>query len=289
MIIGADSAGVDGNSRPDYALAKRSMPIGVDLGFVIMRGTYGILPDTTFQRDWKALGETDLVRGVYLFLRHPQRIGDGGGAVVPQVEAFIKLVAPVLRANDLPPILDVEFTDGDDRRHALARVSNTVIMLHNNFGVAPIIYTSARVWHEDLGNASAAELASSPLWLAKPWPWALRTKAQLAPVGLGSPTETAHGTLAPWGDADNWWLHQYQGDAVGFPGFDHTVDINRFHTMQIGAQGDRVRWVQRRLGVPVDGAFGPKTDAALRVFQQRLGLSSDGIIGPKTFVKLCWG
>ena len=53
----------------------------------------------------------------------------------------------------------------------------------------------------------------------------------------------------PWGDATNWWIHQYQGDAVRLPGFPTgNVDMNRFNTMTRGATGDRVRWVQRRSG-----------------------------------------
>lgn len=36
----------------------------------------------------------------------------------------------------------------------------------------------------------------------------------------------------------------------------------------------------------VDGAFGPKTEAAAKLFQQRNGLSADGIVGNKTWKKL---
>ena len=35
------------------------------------------------------------------------------------------------------------------------------------YGVAPIIYTSARVWQEDLANLPAPDLAESPLWLKR--------------------------------------------------------------------------------------------------------------------------
>ena len=39
--------------------------------------------------------------------------------------------------------------------------------LRARYGVAPIIYTSARVWQEDLANLPAPDLVESPLWLAR--------------------------------------------------------------------------------------------------------------------------
>jgi len=52
--------------------------------------------------------------------------------------------------------------------------------------------------------------------------------------------------------------------------------------VRVGDQGAMVARVQRALGIPTDGAFGPQTQTAVRVFQQAAHLSVDGIVGPRT-------
>lgn len=51
-------------------------------------------------------------------------------------------------------------------------------------------------------------------------------------------------------------------------------------------KGDDIRLVQLKLGISVDGIFGPKTKAAVINFQRAKGLAVDGIVGPKTWAKL---
>jgi putative peptidoglycan binding protein len=68
-------------------------------------------------------------------------------------------------------------------------------------------------------------------------------------------------------------------------------------TVRRGSKGDAVREVQRILnawypGMPaltVDGDFGPKTEARVRYMQQRAGLAVDGIVGPNTWRRLLGG
>lgn len=61
-----------------------------------------------------------------------------------------------------------------------------------------------------------------------------------------------------------------------------------------GARGAWVSTLQQKLNakgyhLSVDGAFGPKTDAAVRAFQRSRGLVVDGIVGPKTWGALNGG
>jgi peptidoglycan hydrolase-like protein with peptidoglycan-binding domain len=44
-----------------------------------------------------------------------------------------------------------------------------------------------------------------------------------------------------------------------------------------------VEWLQAALHLPVDGEFGPETEAAVRRLQERHGLTVDGIVGPATW------
>jgi peptidoglycan hydrolase-like protein with peptidoglycan-binding domain len=46
--------------------------------------------------------------------------------------------------------------------------------------------------------------------------------------------------------------------------------------------GGGVRSLQRRIGVPADGVFGPGTEAALKRWQGAHGLAPDGVAGPNT-------
>jgi peptidoglycan hydrolase-like protein with peptidoglycan-binding domain len=49
-----------------------------------------------------------------------------------------------------------------------------------------------------------------------------------------------------------------------------------------GDRGSAVRSIQRELGIPADGVFGPMTERAVKRFQRGHGLVPDGIVGPLT-------
>ena len=49
-----------------------------------------------------------------------------------------------------------------------------------------------------------------------------------------------------------------------------------------GPRSPEVSALQRKLGIPVDGIFGPQTQEAVRNYQRQHGLAVDGIVGPET-------
>lgn len=56
-----------------------------------------------------------------------------------------------------------------------------------------------------------------------------------------------------------------------------------------GNTTDQIRDLQRRLGITVDGIYGPQTQQAVRDYQRRMGLTVDGIAGPATWNALRGG
>jgi lysozyme len=282
-VFGVDTAGGE-NHNANWRQAKAQVPID----FAIIRAAGGILVDGYFGPTWPRLKDAGLVRGAYLFLVFPRK-GERPSNPVVQVQTYIKTV-PDLDKGDLPPILDVEADNwqktGMNPAQLLDYVRGAWQALRDHYRVAPIIYTSYRVWHEVLGDLPAPDLCESPLWLAN-YLFAERRPARYDPQafagGRYNPLIPAH-----WGDATNWWIHQYQGDALGLPGFSSTADIDRFNTTIRGSTGDRVRWVQRRLGIPQSGAFDAATEQALRAFQNSNGVGANGVIDPRTFAYLCW-
>lgn len=293
MTLGVDYASVDGNQPPDWRTARRA---GIE--FAILRASrngysnstkrWSVLPDEHFPRDWNKI---PVVRGAYMF-PEPRSLMKPWD----QVEVFTKAVKAaggLKRGVDLPPVLDIEFPGGIvksrlSRKQAIQWMKDAAHAMADSFDVAPIIYTSARVWDgedDDSLNADTETemvigLKDCPLWLAR-YPYKLRTKAVMNPQIKEPPVPKM------WG-AGNFWIHQYQGDALKTPGFSSTVDLNKFKEMKIGEKGERVKWVQLKIGTEPDGIFGPNTQKKLIAFQKRKGLSTSGIVDVATFAALGW-
>jgi putative chitinase len=56
-----------------------------------------------------------------------------------------------------------------------------------------------------------------------------------------------------------------------------------------GSSGEEVKSLQRFLGLADDGAFGPGTEAAVKIWQEKHGLSADGIVGNATWERMGLG
>lgn len=297
--IGIDTASVAGNTNVSWSTAKAN-----GINFAIIRAAYGTGKDTAFDREWPRIKAAGIVRGAYLFLRFPYQ-GRPAPTPAAQAAAVCKFVGP-LEQNDLPIALDVEFPGngksdtGMTSRQLLAGVKEAWDVLYKAYGVAPLVYTSARVWCDDLSNLPAPWVTESLLWLARYY--FAEGQAVLDPGNVLNPP-----VPPPWAGTDptvityrgipytndDWFAHQYQGNATGCPGFPTgNVDMNRVRPVMRGDAGERVKWIQRRLGFTgtnVDGKFGPITDAAVRKLQaSKPDTVSDGIVGPRTYAYLCW-
>jgi hypothetical protein len=230
-------------------------------------------------RDKDAIKAAGLKRAAYLFLCYEKP-----GVVTPspekQAQAFCEYVT-LDPFTDFVPMFDVEEASPMGATEMYLWTLRAAKVLRDHYGVWPGMYTSARVWAENLNHHSPGPLLNCPLWLAKPWPWLVRTPVHLDGAPAYSPT-----LIPEWGT--QYFFYQYQGDATNWPGFSKTVDANRFRTFGEGAKGNHVMWAQQRLGITADGVFGPATTKAVKDLQTKYKLDADGIIGPATFAPLSW-
>jgi lysozyme len=262
MSLGIDVASVDEN-RIDWAVVRDS-----GRSFAFVRACYHLTPDRMFSVYWPQMKEARLARGAYLFW-DPRLDPD------QLATRFLDVVLNEgpLGAGDLPPVVDVEFSPSLERMgltpaQALEQLERTVGAIEAAVGVAPIIYTSRRVWMEELHNIRAVALSRCPLWVAR---W--------------SPAEPPCPDV--WGTG-NWWFHQYAGDASNVPGVSHQADLDRFHDLSEGMEGPLVAAMQAKLLRSATGVFDDATTDAVCAFQRAYGLRVDGVVGPLTWSRLVW-
>lgn len=285
VYLGIDIASVDGNKPVDWDAASKA-----GCTFAIFRGAYQTWQDPTWTKESQRARDAGLVVGAYLF-PVMSRSAPSARAQVAALRASMGKV----QLGDLAPVLDVEFPGGisktgRSRAQLLTWISDAVSEMQAQFRITPMIYTSARVWDGEDEDALDADrttpetLTQCPLWLAR-YPYKTRISAVTDSATVASlalpPVPKA------WG-ADNVWIHQYQGDALRYPGFSATEDMNRFFELARGAKGSRVKWVQARVSAAIDGDFGPATEALVRSYQQANGLPVSGIVDPRTFAYLSW-
>ena len=126
----------------------------VKIGFAFMKATEGLgRVDEQFKRNWFHAQETGMPRGAYHFF-----IASKSGKA--QAVNFIETVK--LSKGDLPPVLDVEQTNGASIADLQQRVADWLQMVEKKYGVKPIIYTNADFYTHFL----AGRFDDYPLWVA---------------------------------------------------------------------------------------------------------------------------
>jgi peptidoglycan hydrolase-like protein with peptidoglycan-binding domain len=274
--IGIDIASVDGNATPDWAAARQQG----HLQFVGLRASEGLTPDTwypTYRRQLDAIGVPHFP---YLLLT--------ANLDTPENQAQKALdVVGTLNSHYFPLALDVEGSRrGLTADQWLGWIIRAKRVIKETIGVSPLLYSSRTYWVDPAGlnNLPAPELTECLGWW-KFWQLSPNSPAsydppnidQLPPPPVPPPWQTQFG------------IHQYQGDAIHYPGFKSTVDLNRLHVQRQGDVDDGVKWIQQRLpALIVDGVFGPKTASAVKTFQTKKKITADGIVGLETLQLLAW-
>jgi GH25 family lysozyme M1 (1,4-beta-N-acetylmuramidase) len=152
--------------------------------------------DMQFDYNWSHAKTVGVLRGAYQRF-HP------GQDVLGQADLFLQKLG-LFQAGDLPPMLDIEDSDGLTGTAIAAAVGQWLDHVQAAVGVKPIIYTGLGFWRDTVGGADYSQY---PLWIAN-------YSATCPPIP------------DPW---TKWTFHQYSSTAH-IPGItQNTVDVDKFN------------------------------------------------------------
>ena len=123
--------------------------------FVFVKALEGTtLQDISFSQHWQQLKGLPIRRGAYHYFLPAT-------PATEQAKAFIKLVA--LRRGDLPPVIDVEVTQGVAPKVLVRGVRQWLQIVESHYQVKPVIYTSQAFYQQYLKG----KLDEYPIWVAR--------------------------------------------------------------------------------------------------------------------------
>jgi lysozyme len=138
----------------DWEDVKQMRVKNIQLGFGFIKATEGLgRVDPQFRRNWLKAKDAGVPRGAYHFF-----IASKSGKA--QAQNFIETVS--LSKGDMPPVLDVEQTNGASVADIQQRVRDWLTMVGKHYGVKPIIYTNVDFYENFLAGA----FDDYPLWVA---------------------------------------------------------------------------------------------------------------------------
>ena len=216
------------------------------------------------------------VAGMYVTGYHFARPRLPLTTAVSDARAFVSRYATTARGT-LPPMLDIEVTDGLSAANVVAWVHTWVNTVRSATGRTPIIYTGRWFWGGYLHNPGG--FSGAPLWIADYEP------------SLKSPPLTgdwSHSTFWQYGDngrvrgirgaVDMDWFHGSIGQLAALANDGPTLTSYRTVTLRLGSTGTAVKFLQTALHVTADGIFGPHTEAAVLAYQRSHHLAATGVV-----------
>jgi lysozyme len=149
--------------------------------------------DSTFHANWGNAKNAGVIRGVYQFFRPEE-------SATAQADLLLSHMGN-LEAGDLPPVLDVEVTDGVSHGNIRAGIDAWSARIKQVTGRTPIVYTAPGFW-PSVGGATE----SDELWVAD---W-----------GVSCPS-----LPSSW----HAWKFWQNADNGSVPGIGGQVDVDRFN------------------------------------------------------------
>jgi GH25 family lysozyme M1 (1,4-beta-N-acetylmuramidase) len=147
-------AGVDVSYRQGTIDWNAAAASGIKFAFAEV--SEGNFADPAFDQNYAGIKAAGLARGAYVVF-HPNL------DPIAQTTLLLQKVGPPM-AGDLPPMLDVEVTDGQSPATIVAGIQTWVTAVRNATGRPPIILTSAAFWNGAVEGSSS--LAANPFGIA---------------------------------------------------------------------------------------------------------------------------
>ena len=141
-------------SEISWADVKEMQVKKVKINFAFIKATEGMgRVDEHFKRNWTNAQKAGIPRGAYHFF-----ISSRSGKA--QAENFIETVQ--LQKGDMPPVLDIEQTNGASVADIQQRVSDWLLVVEKKYSIKPIIYTNADFYRVFLSG----RFDNYPVWVA---------------------------------------------------------------------------------------------------------------------------
>ena len=138
----------------DWKAVKDMEDKNVKIGFAFIKATEGLgRVDIGFRKNWFNAKKALIPRGAYHFF-----ISSKSGKA--QAQNFIETVN--LDEGDLPPVLDIESTNGASATDIQQRAKDWLLMIEKHYKVKPVIYTNIDFYRNFLDG----HFDDYPLWVA---------------------------------------------------------------------------------------------------------------------------
>lgn len=126
-----------------------------NIHFAFAKATEGMTHvDTLFCHNWEEMNRVGILRGAYHFYR-PKF------SSTLQAANFSEMVE--IQYGDLPPVLDVEVTDGIVGANLINGIQNWLTLVEQKTTMTPIIYTNQKFYNEHLTGCFPRNL----IWVAR--------------------------------------------------------------------------------------------------------------------------
>ncbi len=196
MLDGIDVSYYQG--QPNWSAVADS-----GIRFAVTRINHGGFMDPEFDTNWAAIKDVGLVRGAYQYF-------NPGGDPVEQANIVVDKLG-MLGPGDLPPVIDVESTDGESAEVIAKNVGTWLDIVEAGTGRKPIIYTGRYFWNDNVATDAHNDHL---LWIAH---------------YTANPCPNLPLAWADWG----MWQFSSTGSVPGISG---NVDENRFNGDELALQ-----------------------------------------------------